>query len=94
MTDLSAWQSSQLLESLPTVLLEPTRFDIAIEAAGRIQAAGGEAVLSCSGCARQIAPDAIPVSPEPCANWSTPPRCPGPLAGCVRERPRWSILPE
>ena len=74
-TGLSAWQSSQLLGSLPAVLLERVRFDVAVEAADQIQVSGGDAALSCDWCKRVIALGTGPVSSGPCADWSTPP-CP------------------
>ena len=39
-TGLSAWRSSQLLDSLPAVLLERVRFDVAVKAADQIRVSG------------------------------------------------------
>lgn len=74
-TGLSAWRSSQLLGSLPAVLLERLSFEIAKRGADRIRASGGGGALFCRGCERVISLERGPVRSGECVDWSCPP-CP------------------
>jgi hypothetical protein len=81
-TGLSAWRRARLLESIPVVVVEDTCFEAAVDAVGRLKAAGADASLLCGWCERAMVPGTGPVDPGPCASpyW--------PSAECPAGRPR------
>ncbi|MET8453210.1 hypothetical protein [Streptomyces sp. NPDC005209] len=77
MTALSVWRSGQLSGSVPVVVVDSTWYEAAVDAAGRLTAAGARAHPVCGWCERTVSPGAGPLGAQPCAseNWPTE-RCP------------------
>jgi hypothetical protein len=81
-TGLSAWRSKQLLEAVPTTVVDRTWFEAAADAARCLNAVGGRADLVCRWCERVMSPEDCPVDPGPCSSAFLP------TTSCPASRPR------
>ncbi len=82
LTGLSAWRSGQLLKSAPTMVVEGTWFEAAVEAVRSLNVVGARAELVCGWCQRVMPATDCPVDPEPCSSpYLSPTGCPASRPG-------------